>query len=687
MSRPVQFFILVFLSFNLLLFGFLLYPVPQALQSSLKSEALKIYDRHGQLLYEELEEGRGRQTYLDLEKIPEDLKQAFLSVEDSRFYEHSGVDVRSIVRAIWQNASAGEVVSGGSTITQQLVRNVVGVNEARTVPQKVKESVLALKLGKFMSKDEVLEAYLNTIYFGGLAYGVEAASQQYFGKSAVHLSLAEAAFLAGLPQAPNRYFPFQHFDRAKERQHTVLRAMKEKGRIDESRYQMAISESIQLRRQDFSKRAPHFVDYVLGHRLELPGSEVETTLDLGLQERLERLVFADLTFLDHFNIENAAAVVLKVDDGDILAMVGSSDYDNELIQGQVNVTTSLRQPGSSIKPLVYAAALEQGWEPSTVILDEPVRFDTEHGLPYSPKNYDLRYRGEVTVAESLAQSLNVPAVKALHFVGLDPFLRLARNFGLTSFDQPSSHYGLSLALGAGEVKLLELANAYRVFPNNGQFSASQFLMDSRSNPETILTTPTAQKVSAILSSNNLRAPAFGEENPLKFPYPVAAKTGTTRNFRDNWTIGYTDDYVVGVWVGNAGGAVMQGVSGISGAGPIFYKVMNVLHEETGTQLRVNPDIKLPVARTTLRPEPVSLVQEESAFRILSPFANDRFLYDPSKPASVQKIKLSSNRRAEWLINGQLFAEGEEVLWPLQLGEVLIEAVSQDERRRVNIKVE
>ena len=689
MNNIIKILIAIFLLLNGFILWVFFYPVPKTLQSLMPQETVKIYDRNEELLFEILNE-KGRQSYIPMSEIPDYLKDAFLSIEDQRFYEHSGVDFAAILRAIWQNVSAGEIVSGGSTITQQVVRNIIGVNKKRTILQKIKESILALKISKLFDKDEVFEIYLNSIYFGGLAYGVESASWQYFNKSSANLDLAESAFLAGLPQAPNRYYPFKHFEKAKERQKDVLSAMLDNNKITEDEFNQALEEDLKLRPSpSLSKRAPHFVDFVLsncGSDCRSDGgsnsgsNNIVTTLDLGMQERVENIIQLDLTFLSKFNIENGAVVILDVKTGEILAMVGSKDYENAEIQGAVNVATSLRQPGSSIKPLVYASAIEKGWSADTIILDEPVQFETAEGLPYSPKNFDLIYRGEVTLAEALAQSLNVPAVKTLDYVGIDPFLRLAESFGITTFDQPAEHYGLSLALGSGEVRLLELSNAYSVFANKGKRAPVRFLKsDEPIDHQSVIQPQTAQIISTILSSNELRMPAFGEENPLKFAFPAAAKTGTTRNFRDNWTLGYTDDYVVGVWVGNARGEVMEGVSGISGAGPIFYKIMNMLNEMTGTKLTAKQDIRIPESTATS-----PYFQE--AFRIITPFANDVFLFDPSKPSEFQKIKLEASEPAEWFVDGQFVGKGESVLWPLEKGEHRIKAVGEEGERVVDIRV-
>ena len=422
-----------------------------------------------------------------------------------------------------------------------------------------------------------------------------------------------------------------------------------------------------------------------------------------MQQRAEKIIQSDITFLTKYNIENAAVVILDVKNGDILAMVGSSDYDNKIIKGEVNVTTSLRQPGSSIKPLVYAAAIEKGWKANTVIADEPVSFTTSDGFSYSPKNYDLIYHGNVTLAEALAQSLNIPAVKTLNLVGIGSFLQAAKNFGITTLNKSADHYGLSLALGSGEIKLLELANAYSVFANGGKRVDVRYMIPEGEQlivrlQGPIITPSTAKTISAILSNNKLRTPAFGEENPLKFSFPVAAKTGTTRNFRDNWTIGYTDDYVVGVWVGNSSGAVMEGVSGISGAGPIFYKIMNMLHEMTGTELTVGSDVDLSVdgvmdmtyegeqSIVRFQGNDPSHPPTTDSFRIISPFANDIFLFDPKKPKGYQKIEFKASQKVKWYIGNKLIGEGTSVLWPIEKGKHQIKAVSGGDERIVLIEV-
>jgi penicillin-binding protein 1C len=695
MPRLLKAALALFLLADLAFAFVLLMPFPKVLLELRPQETVKIFDRNGTLIDEEIKDAQGRQTFVPIADIPANLKNAFLAAEDQGFYEHSGVDFSAILRAVWQNVSAGQVVSGGSTITQQLVRNLIGVNKARSFSQKIKESVFALRLSRIHNKDQVFELYLNSIYFGGLAYGVEAASFQYFGKSSQNLDLAESAFLAGLPQAPNRYYPFRHFEAAKRRQETILSAMLKADLITQAEYDQSRIEDLKLKSSKVENKAPHFSDYVLQEVPENISTKIATTLDLGLQERVATLLESQITFLRSKNVENAAAVVLDAKTGDILAMVGGVNYFDSTIQGAVNLATSLRQPGSALKPLVYAAAFQKGWTPETVIVDEPIRYDTPEGLPYSPQNFDLGFRGPVTAAQALAQSLNVPAVKTLDYVGLSTFLKLARDFGITTFIEDASHYGLSLALGSGEVSLLELTSAYGTFANRGRHCAIRSVStDSRPDCSLALKPETSALISSILSNNDLRMPEFGEENPLNFDYPVAAKTGTSRNFRDNWTVGYTDDYVVGVWVGNARGELMQGATGITGAAPIFSKIVNMLHERSGTKLTVDKSIQIATTLDSSTNEGAnnySRLQGDGGpnpqgFRIISPFANDLFLFDPSKPAESQKVQLKASDSAKWFVDDQPIGMGESVLWQIQRGEHTIRAVNGDTKREVAITV-
>jgi len=524
--------------------------------------------------------------------------------------QNVGVDPIAVVRAVYYNVTEGEIVSGGSTITQQLARSVLLSPQERsekTLSRKIREAVLAVELARRYPKDKILEIYLNQIYYGNLAYGIEAASQTYFGKSATGLTLAEAALLAGLPQSPALYDPFTNPEVAKARQQVVLGLMVEAGYISPAQAVAAYEEELQYipPRADFP--APHFVVYVrqllearYGPELlyQEPGIRVQTALDPRIQTIAEEEVTRQIDALQGKNVTNGAVVVLNVKTGEILAMVGSADFNDESIDGQVNVAMRPRQPGSSIKPLTYLAAFEAGWTPSTLIMDVPVEYPDWAGGVYRPLNYDGKFHGPVLLRAALANSYNIPAVKTLEFVGLPALKEMAERLGVTTLTRDD--YGLSLALGSGEVTLLELTGAYQAMANGGlrvppvavlQVSDSfGRVIDEYHPPEgtPVLRPEHAYLITHILADNQARTPAFGPSSSLNLSRPAAAKTGTTNDFRDNWTIGYTPDIVVGVWVGNADNSPMQGISGVGGAGPIWHNVMERALEGTPVRDFIRP---------------------------------------------------------------------------------------------------
>lgn len=568
-----------------------------------------VYDRHGRLLYEMPALGGGRHTPVPLTEIPEWLRLATIATEDASFYRNPGVDFRGLLRALWINLRGGEVLSGGSTITQQLARNLLLAPEERgrrTLGRKVREAVLAWRLSRRYSKDEILELYLNETYYGSMAYGVEAAALTYFGKHVRDLDLAECALLAGLPQAPTAYNPLENLEAARRRQAIVLERMVRQGFVTPEGARLAQEEDLAFASAPFPIRAPHFVLYVrsflereLGReRIEQGGLRIYTTLDLELNEAVRDIVRRRLALLAQcngrarecppggHNVRNAAVVALDPESGEILAMLGSPDYFSASIDGAVNGATALRQPGSSIKPITYAAAFAGGkWTPATVVWDVRTAFVTREGEPYVPKNYDLRYHGPVRLREALASSYNVVAVKVLDAIGVERMTDLARQLGITTLDDPD--LGLAVTLGGGEVRLLELASAYAAFANGGravQPVAVLRVEDADGRPvwtappglgAQVLDERVAYLITDILSDDTARIPTFGEGSVLKLSRPAAVKTGTTTDYRDNWTIGYTPDLVVGVWVGNADNEPMWEVSGISGAAPIWHDVMEV----------------------------------------------------------------------------------------------------------------
>jgi 1A family penicillin-binding protein len=581
-------------------------PSPQELQSRASVPSTKIYDRHGRLLYEIIGSHAGKHTPLPLDEIPLYLRQATIATEDASFYTNPGVDAKAILRAIMINLQGGEVLSGGSTITQQLARNVLLPPEERTqrtLTRKLRETILAWHLARSYSKDEILALYLDETYYGNLAYGVEAAAQAYFGKSAAELDLAECALLAGLPQSPALYNPLIDPETAKERQAVVLDLMVKHGYIDEAQARLAKEEQLHFASMPFPIRAPHFVMHVrrlledeLGlATLEQGGLQIYTALDLDMQDTARWIVRRRLTQLSERrgglpdrNVRNAALVALDPWTGEILAMLGSPDYFNPRIDGAVNVTLATRQPGSSIKPITYAAAFDprraDPYTPATMVNDVRTAFVTKEGDPYVPINYDHLYRGPVLLRQALASSFNLVAVKVLDHVGLEDMTALARRLGITTLDD-SERFGLALTLGGGEVRLLELTAAYAAFANGGHKVEPVAILrveDSQGNvlrewqPETgerVLDERAAYLMTDILSDDTARISGFGEGSVLKLSRPSAAKTGTTTDWRDNWTIGYTPELVVGVWAGNADNEPMRHVSGVAGAAPIWHDFM------------------------------------------------------------------------------------------------------------------
>ncbi len=594
-------------------------------QRSAQFETTRILDRNGNTLYEILDPTAGRRTYVPLDKISPYLVAATVATEDKEFYSHPGYDVMAIARAFLQNYQSGDTVSGASTITQQLARALLFSPEERnerSYQRKVREAILAAEVTRRYTKDEILELYLNEIYYGNLAYGVEAAAQTYFRTSADKLTLSEAAFLAGLPQAPSVYDVYTNREVTLRRQEQALflmyQASKEQGCIYVSNSPQRVcvdalsvaTASDDMKDYEFKSpyveiRYPHWVNYIRSlleaqfdaQTIYRSGFTVYTTLDPGLQDAAEKIVKAQVDSLADKHATDGALVAIRPNTGEILAMVGSADFYDENIDGQVNMAVSPRQPGSSIKPLTYLAAFEKGWTPATLIWDVPSEFPpsgdpNDSRPPYVPVNYDERFHGPVTVRTALANSYNIPAVKTLQFVGIydspdtppeDGLIAFSRRLGITTLTRDD--YGLSLTLGGGEVSLLELTGAYAVFANGGRklppvaitrildFNGNMVYEYQPPNGEQIVRPEHAYLISSILSDNQARTPAFGPNSVLNLPFQAAAKTGTTNDFRDNWTLGYTPDIAVGVWVGNADYTPMQNTSGLTGAAPIWSEVM------------------------------------------------------------------------------------------------------------------
>lgn len=572
-------------------------------------QSTRIYDREGNLLNETFDPNTGRRIEVPLNAISPYVLQATVATEDANFYEHPGVDPVALLRAVYYAFQEGDVVSGGSTITQQLVKRVLLTSE-RTVTRKLKEAILAAEITRRYSKDDILELYLNEVYYGSFAYGIDAAAETYFGKDAGDLTLAEAALLAGLPQLPTFYDPYTQPDRAKNRQAIVLGLMVEAGYITAEQANEAWIEPLSYEPLQFNLVAPHFTLYVRQQLERLFGPEVlyqsgyniHTTLDPRLQAEAERIVREQVSAIADRNVSNGALVAMRPENGEVVALVGSADFDDVEIDGQVNMALAPRQPGSSTKPFVYLATFEQPdrlqeeqWTPGTLTADISTAFPDGANPPYVPVNYDGREMGMMTVRSALATSRNIPAVAALQEATLPVFLELMQRFGVTTLTR--SDFGLSLSLGAGEIPLLELTDAFAALANNGQRISPVTIQKITSaqgeviceqgttnpcQPGVEATTQVVNPVDAflitdILSDNEARTPVFGANSILRIDRPAAVKTGTTNDFRDNLTVGYTPQLVTGVWVGNADNSPMVNISGVAGAGPIWNQFMLRAH--------------------------------------------------------------------------------------------------------------
>lgn len=574
-------------------------PSPEGLNRP-PAQSTFIYDREGRLLYTISDPTVGSRTVVPLDQMPANLRNATIATEDADFYSNPGFDAGALLRALWQNVGSGHIVSGASTITQQLVRSAL-FSDAEQAEQsywrKMREVVLAFQVSQRYSKDDILAMYLNQIYYGNQSYGVEAAAQSYFGVAARDLDLAQCAMLAGLPAAPNGYNPLTNPQAADTRRQQVLDLMVKHGYITAEQASAAAAETLHYAGQRFDIQAPHFVMFVRDQleakygleMVERGGLRVYTTLSLPLQDIAQRVATNHLATLKQQHISNAALVAIDPSTNQILAMLGSVDYFDKNIDGEVNVALAPRQPGSSMKPITYAAALMSGNTGATLLPDIQTTYPDRDGSLYMPVNYDGLYHGPVTLRMALANSYNVPSVALESKVGVGPVLKLARNLGLTTLDADPTKYGLSLTLGGGDVRLLDMTAAYAALRNGGDYAAPASILkvtDSSGNVLEQYQPPTrtpmlgnngaqvAYILTNILSDNFARIPSFGRYSPLYLPdRPAAAKTGTTTDFRDNWTMGYTMDYVVGVWVGNNDNSRMDGSTGVTGAAPIWHDFM------------------------------------------------------------------------------------------------------------------
>ncbi len=628
-----------------------------------------IYDRHGELLYEIFDEEN--RVPIKLEDLPPSIIQATIAIEDKNFYHHWGFDLGGMIRAVRNNLFSSST-EGGSTITQQLVKNAF-LSKEKTIQRKAKELVLSVLTEIMYSKGEILEMYLNYISYGGTAVGIQAASQKYFDKDAANLSLAEASLLAGLPQAPSRYSPFSSDPSvSSNRQQEVLRRMVEENFLTPLQAEEAAGETLKLALSKTDIQAPHFVFYVRDllyeeygvETVEKGGLRVYTTLDLELQKTTQASVSAEVEKLTRRQVSNGAALITKPNTGEILAMIGSKDYFNSEIDGQVNITLSHRQPGSSIKPLMYATTFQQKkLNPGSILLDIPTCFEVPGQAQYCPRNYDGSFKGPVTIRKSLGNSLNIPAVKALSTIGVETFMNQATEMGITTWKDPVN-YGLSLTLGGGEVKMIDMAQAFGVLANQGvkvplspiikiEDYTGELLMETdfeqrRQDFQTlmeydqiragelkrVMDRAPAYLTSHIMQDNNARIEAFGPRSELVIPgQVVSAKTGTTNNLKDNWTIGFTPEYLVVTWVGNNDNTPMNPylVSGVTGAAPIWNDIMSFILQG---QESVWPEKPTDVAQAMVCASGMTPEKSENNCRPL----NQELYWESGRPSQAQIIE-------------------------------------------------
>ena len=697
-------------------------PFPEDSLSKASVESLRLRDRHGRLLREVLSDTQGRTAWRTLDEVSPWVPLAFIAAEDHRFLGHSGLDPMGIARAVVDNVKALRIVAGGSTLSQQLVGLVL--HRPRTFGGKALEAVDALRLERAVTKDEILEQYFNRAPFGHSTFGIEAAARLYFDKPSVALTLAESALLAGLPRAPSVNNPFTDLPRARAAQARVLRRLLETGSIDAELYAQATSEPLRLasRRRPFE--APHFTEAVLA-RTEARG-ELVTTLELDLQAKVEEAVEIVLRSLEDLHVEQGAVVVLDNASGDVLAWVGSRDFF-ATESGQVDMVTGLRQSGSTLKPFVYGLALESGLDASTPLPDFPLFFETMTG-DYRPRNYDRRFHGWVKLREALACSYNVPAVWLADRAGPGVFHTRLRKLGFESLVHEAAYYGLGLVLGNAEVRLLDLANAYRTLANGGLSSPVRLLADGPKGPQSrpdhrrrVMPIAVAELLTDILSDRHARAPAFGQNSALDLPFPAAAKTGTSTDFTDNWTVGYSSRLTVAVWVGNFDGRPMAGVSGITGAGRLWNRVMRLAHSDHKPGAFATEHL---VSRRICMDEPAKASclhfadelflkdggQEDnsraadakldsSALRIGYPDDGDRFIESPDVPAAHAELIFRLDAQAahdplavyRWTVDGHpLDGTGPTARWRLTPGRhqavVALEASPTVRSRPVSFEV-
>ena len=618
-------------------------------------------------------------------EMPRLVKDAALAAEDRRFYLHPGLDPLALVRAVWQNLRAGRVVSGGSTITMQLARRLDP--GPRGLGQKLKEAAHALSLEAKLNKEQILAQYLNRAPFGGPVVGIGAASRIWFGKHPSALSPAEAALLMALPQDPARLLRPESRDRLLARRNRILLAMAENGKLEPDAFERSLNAPIELNRDRITPLAPHF-SRAVGKALNWASHKpVRTYLDAGLQKNLAAMAARTCRGLSDQGLRKASVLVLRNRDLAVLAWVGTPDFFDPN-GGQVDGILARRQPGSALKPFIYGLALEKGRTLADLIEDEPLNLPVASGV-FRPMDYDQKHRGKVRVREALACSLNLPALRMVAELGPAPVLKRLRGLGLNLPLSPE-HYGIGLALGNGEVTLLELTTAYAALARGGSWAPARLIQSQPLKPVQVMDPAASRLITDVLADDDARVPAFGDNSVLDLPFPAAVKTGTSQKFRDNWCLGFSREYTVGVWAGNYQAQPMEGISGTAGAGPLWREVMLLLHQNRPGEL---PPWPAGVTQRLVKTEsgsyweyfapspdrekhpPTPPKKIEPEFALLTPVQDAVFALDPDLPPSLQVLSLEAKapqgvEDLVWLLNGRSIAQGPKTLsvrTPLQPG--------------------
>jgi len=706
-------------------------PIDPALLDRAQHRSVTITDRNGEVLYESLAQSGSRAEWLTPDKLPAQVVNATLVAEDRRFELHPGVDPIAIARATLHNVKAMRIVEGGSTITQQVAKLLLQ-SRSRSLPEKVREAVLALRLEHRYSKPEILALYLNLAPYGNRIHGVARASRAYFGCGPEQLTPAQAAFLASLPQRPSAFNPLRDPDRAKPRQQRIL------ARMDLPADMRARARSEKLRFSPTAQPvlAMHFVERVKPAG-DATTQRIISSLDAPLQRDVLGIIATQRETLLRHGAHSVAVAVVDNATGEWLAWEGSGDYFGKDFGGAIDGVTTPRQPGSALKPFTYALAFENGHSPATVIADVPSHFATaEAGVVYTPRNYDGRHLGPLRVRSALAGSQNIPAVAMLHKLGAESFLRLLRNSGFTGLNRTADFYGLGLTLGDAEVTLEQLVTAYATFARGGKPLRTTLLHAPPAHDgRRLLSTKTAFWITDILSDSNAREYAFGTGGSLDFPFPVAVKTGTSSAYRDNWTVGYTREVTVGVWVGNFDREPLRGSSGVTGAAPIFHSVMLAAMKRVRGSLPIGdtthivappselaeveictlsgslPSTYCPAIRKewlssdeparfcswhhdgsidwpaeyrawanqTQSAPPAATTRHASVFRIANPPDGATYLIDPTLRAQYQTLRLRADAasRVTWRVNDRPVSSAE---WPLVPGRHTITATDAKGRK-------